>query len=368
MKITLLIGVLSGGGAERVCSNLANFLLKQGHEVDILMTSDEVTYFVDGKVKICSMTKSWTKKLPHILMNVYRIFYFNHYLRKQKPDVYVTFLPELTTLLFRQRCFFKTPIVLAERNDPETFCKNSKKYNKLFVKYFSKAQGYVFQTEEAKAYYGNRGINIKNSIVIPNAINPDFIKPQYKGVRNKEVIGVGRLSPQKNFELLICAFANIAEEIPEYTLTIYGKGPLLDKYKKNVRKMGLESRIFFAGYINNIQDVIQKASLFVLPSDFEGMPNALAEAMALGLPCISTDCPAGGARFLINNGVNGLLVPINDVDALSSEMLRILRDKAFATKLANNSRAVVDKLGSEKIYTAWENFIIKTVEQNGEKN
>ena len=115
------------------------------------------------------------------------------------------------------------------------------------------------------------------------------------------------------------------------------------------------------GYVSNMPEQLEKASMFVLSSNYEGMPNALMEAMAMGLPCISTDCPAGGSAFLIKDGENGLLVPVADKDSMIAAMQRILRDDSFAVSLGDNARKVIDRLSPENIYSQWERFIMDVV-------
>ena len=163
-----------------------------------------------------------------------------------------------------------------------------------------------------------------------------FVKEPYIGKHEKEIVSVGRLNIPKNFPLLIRAFAKISEKHQDYILKIYGQGGLLESLKKLTRELGVEEKVEFPGYVNDIPKVLQKASLFVLSSHYEGMPNALAEAMSLGLPCISTDCPVGGPRFLINEEENGILVPVDDDDALADAIERVLNNEDLKEKLGKN--------------------------------
>lgn len=170
--------------------------------------------------------------------------------------------------------------------------------------------------------------------IIPNAINKEFITAEYSGPRNKQIVSSGRLTEQKNHALLIKAFAGITAKYPAYKLVIYGDGPLRKDLELLASNLGIADKVSFPGYTTEIRKKIERSSLFVLSSDFEGMPNALMEAMALGVPCISTDCKGGGARFLIKNGTNGLLTPIGDVEALQTAMEKILSDQFSQTILA----------------------------------
>ena len=214
----------------------------------------------------------------------------------------------------------------------------------------------MFQTDEVAEWYEPhlKGVASK---VIPNAINPVFLRPAYEGEREKTVVAAGRLTKQKNFELLIRSFAQIAPKFPEYRLVIYGKGGLLESLKALAVELGVGERVEFPGYVDNMAETLERASMFVLSSDYEGMPNALMEAMASGLPVVSTDCGGGGARFLVRDGENGLLVPKGDENALAEAMEKVLSDQALAKTLGDNARQLQEMLAPERIYGEWEGFI-----------
>lgn len=361
MKITLLIGSLSGGGAERVVCNLANYLANAKHDVTVLTVSDKQTYELIKEVRHKVLFSESNSKLPHILINVIRFFRFNRYLRREKVDVYITFLPELTGMLLAQKRFINCPIIVAERADPKTFCDRSNKNRKMFDKYYPKADGYVFQTETAREYYSSRGIDVTRSEVIANAINPIFLEKNNQPRKKKTIIAAGRLTEQKNFSLLIKAFSLAQKSIQDYSLEIYGQGPLLELLKKEAQELGIEKKVTFPGFENNMKDKLETASLFVLSSDFEGMPNALIEAMATGLPCISTRCRGGGAEFLINDHENGILVPVGDVSAMADGIVEVLNSPKLAERLGLAASEIKNNLSPDIVYGRWECFI-KTFE------
>lgn len=357
MKITLLIGSLAGGGAERVVCNLANYLADKQHDVTILTVSDKQTYKINNNVKHIVLYGESNSRLPHQIINIIRLYKMNKYFRKTDVDIYVTFLPKLTKYILTQKIFIKCPILLAERADPGTFCSASEKNRRMFEKYYKRADGYIFQTKDAQQYYKEHGINVKNSVVIPNAINEEFIRPRYEGKRRKVIAGAGRLTEQKNFSLLIKAFSKISEDYPEYILEIYGDGSLKEQLESEAKELGVADKVKFLGYVKNLGDCIQDVSLFVLSSDFEGMPNALMEAMALGVPVISTDCPAGGSKYLIKNGINGYLVPINEVDEMAEKMSHILQSPDIRESMGVEACKISKMLLPQKIYFMWESFL-----------
>lgn len=359
MRITLFISSLSGGGAERVTCNLANFLAGRGHQVKILTMGETpaVEPLAEG-VKETTLLEN--KERKGTLSNfAKRIFRLRRYMRKKETDAYVVMLPIPTILMTFFSHLTKAPVLMSERADPKVYSSMIQKGLRSACK---KADGAVFQTKEAKAWY-EPYLGKTEGVVIPNAINPAFLRPFYEGERERVIIGAGRLSTQKNFPLLISAFAKIAGEFPEYKLRIYGKGDLLESLQKLAAEKGVGDRVEFPGFATNMPSVLEKASMFVLSSDFEGMPNALMEAMASGLPCVSTDCGGGGARFLIQNGENGILVPQKDEEKMAEAMRKILSDKAFAEKISRNALKLQEELAPEKIYGEWEKFILKKIEE-----
>ncbi len=358
MKISFFIGGLSGGGAERVTCNLASYLSRKGHEIVILtMSDDTATYALDNNVLRVPLLKSSERKglLYNSILRIKRLI---SHLRKDNVDAYVVMLPVTTIMLLRLSWLTKSKIIAAERVDPSIYPSGKQKQLKSLA---MKADGWVYQTDEESAWYGKSTGKAKVRI-IPNAINPEFIREPYQRERKKTIVTAGRLTEQKNHKLLIQAFAQISPHFPDYQLVILGDGPLKEQLKSATEELGVKERVLLPGYTTNIGDKIKDASLFVLSSDFEGMPNALMEAMALGLPCVSTDCDGGGAKFLIKNEKDGLLVPKDDVDALSEAMRKMLSDKELAEHCGREAHKICERLAPEKIYGEWEQFIKEIVE------
>lgn len=357
MKLTLFINSLYGGGAERVTCNLASYLAKKGHEVEILtMSATEKSYELDKRVSVSTLLplQDRKNKIWNALIRFPRLW---KYLRNRKKDAYIVMLPETTLFLLIFHFLTKAKMIAAERADPSA---RSALLNKGIRLFAFQADGWVFQTEDAKTWYASV---IKNcqAKVIPNAINPAFIRAPYKGEKRKVIAGVGRLTDQKNFSLLISAFAKIADAYPDYTLTIYGQGEKENDLKKQVADFKLANRVCFPGNVQNIAEEMEKNAMFVLSSDFEGMPNALMEAMALGLPCVATDCPVGGPRYLIQNGENGLLVPAKDADALAKAMRYLLAHAEEMKCMGGCARNITKKLSPDKIYGEWESFVYSVI-------
>lgn len=362
MNITLFIGGLSGGGAERVVCNLGNYLSKN-HNVTILtMSNDKTPYKLSDNIERISLHSEGETKNP-IIKNLKRISRLRKYLKNSKADTYVVMLPGTISLLLSFRKYIDAPIIVAERGDPSKIYNKSIVYRMIMENLFPKADNFVFQTKDAQKFYQLKLGTLEEGVVIPNAVNEEFLSAPFSGERSKKIVSIGRFTEQKNFPMLINAFSEISNDFPDYTLEIYGDGPLRKEMEALINKLNLTDKVFLPGYVENIKNHIEKASLFVLSSNFEGMPNALMEAMAMGIPSVSTDCPVGGPRYLIKDGINGFLVPVGDVKLLVNRMEIILTDKQIGKMFSESSKELTKRLHPEKIYSLWETTIKQTVNQ-----
>ena len=216
--------------------------------------------------------------------------------------------------------------------------------------------GIVFQTPEAQAWFPK---SIQNkSTIIANLVAEKFYQVK-RSQRPQHIVSCGRLHRQKNHTLLIRAFAKLADKYPQENLLIYGKGDLESSLNQLIEQLGLQKRVFLMGQSTDVAKVLSQAKLFVLSSDYEGMPNALMEALVAGVPSISTDCPCGGPRELIQHGKNGLLVPCNDENALVRAMDQLLSNPQLAAKMGENARHGAQQFKPEIIVKQWEEFLQK---------
>ena len=360
MNISLLIGGLSGGGAERVCCNLANYLVEKKHVVTIItMSEDSPSYFLNKKVRRFPLLLE-TERVNAVFDNIKRIAKFIMYMKHTDSDIILSMLPitMLMSLIFSPLTSAK--IVIAERNSP---WRMNRLIQWLINRLANIADAWFFQTNEVKEWYGKYTTKTRH-FVIPNAINTDVIKGPYDGERRKAVVNVGRLNEQKNQLLLIESFSQVLTKHPNFTLEIYGEGPEKSKLEKRISDLKLEGNIKLKGFTHNVVEQIRDAYCFVLSSDYEGMPNALMEAMALGVPCISTNCDGGGAHFLIKDGVNGLLVPPKNSLLLASAINKLIENTQLASEMGMNALKIKNKLSAQVIYDKWEKCLCEIIQRS----
>lgn len=357
MKI-VTVGYLHGaGGAERQIILLSNQLAIRGHEVVLCVLVDNLsTYPIDERVRIVDLTSVENTARTSVGKIVKRLIAFRKLIKKERPDIIINYNLQSAyfclTLPKKQR----GKVIYSERGDPY-----DDEYTGLLGKLrditVPRMDGLVFQSEGARDFFDERVK--RKSIVIHNSVNVPQEKYPIPTVREKRIVNVGRLHPQKNQALLIDAFSQISNAFSDYILEIFGDGELQVALENQINNLGLNERVRIIPSRKDLWDCIYNASLFVLSSDFEGMPNALMEAMALGLPCISTDCRPGGARSLIESGVNGLIVPLRSVNDLSWAMSQCLSKPDVSERLALNARNIMNTHSEKVLFDKWEHFLKK---------
>lgn len=355
-KLLFYINALNGGGAERVMSNLSSQFVDKGYEV-LFATS----YPADGEYELNKKIKRFnleSENIPcsKIKRNYVRIKRLRQICKREKPDVLVAFMAEPNFRAIIATIGLKTKTVISVRNDPE------KEYAGRLMNFVGKyilpmADGCVFQTEEAKKWFPKKLQN--KSTIIFNAVKREFFEAKRKPV-NGLIITCGRLEEQKNHILLIKAFFNVVKKNPNAYLHIYGEGSLKDYLQSLIDNLGLNHSVKLMGQTNDVVSVLEKADVFVLSSFYEGMPNALMEAMAVGVPCIATDCPCGGARMLLNDN-NGILIKNNNIDELTNAMEQLIKDDYKKETLSNKCIETVSEFKAENIFLKWREYIEKVV-------
>lgn len=351
MKIIFILPNLGAGGAEKVVTLLAKEFISVGVTTDIvLMLDGKIQYDIPecvNVIKLNTLEKNRIERLKIIRK------YLKEEKSKEKDIVLIPFLDTCLKNVLAASIGIGVKIIASERNNP--FLKGNTAKNKIIanVPYYF-ACGCVFQTEDAKNYFC-RAVR-KKGIIIPNPIKMEF-NSSFDGNRDKRIVSVGRLEPQKNHRMLIEAFNDFHKSHQEYILEIFGEGSLKQRIEEQIKSLSLENSVFLRGIVDDIPQRIYNASMFVLSSDYEGMSNALLEAMALGVPVISTDHPIGGARAVIENKKNGMLINVGDEEALSTAMSTLADDSEYANYLGRNAAEIRNKLSCAEVASKWLDYI-----------
>lgn len=349
--VLLITRSLTTGGAERVMAILANGLADMGVNVTLaVMQNKERTYYVNEKVNLVQFDCESRNK---IVNSFYRLIKLRKLIKNHQAKTVVAFVHIINFYSLIAALGLKKNVIVSERADAS---KNKQWYLKWGRKIlYPLAYKIVFQTQEAREFFP---ASIRNKgVVIANPVSPK-LPERYEGKRENIVVAVGRLTEQKNFKMTLDAFSMLRSEFRDLQLHIYGEGPYRTKIEEYASSLGISEKVKLLGYVKNIPDKISKAEVYVSSSDYEGISNSMIEAMAVGVPSVVTDCPVGGARMIVNNNENGVLIPVGDTKALYEGMKKILSDKVFANKMSKNAVKIRDTYSVESICKQWNDIIV----------
>jgi len=350
-KIVIITRNMVGGGAERVIAQLANYFASQGKNCNIItLNDDEVFYKLDPSISILPVGEKSGSKVKDKLLRYRQV---RKMVRKLQPDLVLSMPEEIGVYVLLALLGTKIPVYVSERNNPWVM-PDVKVTRILRTLMYPFAKGLIFQTEMAKSFFPE-SIRRKG-VVLSNPVDAQRIPEQHSGEREKVVVAAGRLSPQKNMPLLLKAFAAFSAKHPEYRLRIFGEGELREELTELAKSLNIAQKVEMPGRSTVLLEKMNPSAMFVLSSDYEGMPNVLLEAMYMGMPAISTDCPSGGPKELIEDGVNGLLVPVGDEQALCAAMEK-MTDPAYAKRLADNALQIRERLTSTDIFVSWYRYL-----------
>lgn len=355
-KIALFISSLQKGGSERVMVNLAEYFYRQGTEVVVVTQyKKETEYDIIPEIR-----RVYSEPDEELLQGsrankfMIRFRYLRNIWKTEKPDVILAFLGKNNLMAIATSRFLPVKTVVSVRGEP------TMEYEGRFMQFLAKtifrfADGIVLQTQMVMEFFP-KSVQRK-AIVLPNPLNPLFLKKKQNAEKENIIVAAGRLDDNKNHAMLIHAFARIASEYPNIKLIIYGEGECREQLEQLIEEKELTDRITLPGSVTDIADRIAKARIFTLTSNTEGMPNSIMEAMALGIPVISTDCPCGGPATLIRDGENGLLIPVGDAYALADAMRQILSNPVLEHKLGENAYKITEELNPEKVDNQWKKYL-----------
>jgi glycosyltransferase involved in cell wall biosynthesis len=337
-KIVFVIPFLSGGGAERVVSIWTGELAKQGNDVHLLVFYRvENEYMLDEKIVLHSVRKR--KNEYDDLTKWEKIKALRNIFKDIKPDIVLPFISHVGILASIAKIGLKTTLIETIRNNPDTSPKRKLlRYIRNLSVFFS--EKCIVQNKTQLEYFPY-WIQ-KKMVVLSNPISNEFTTTKKVFINKKiqDIVAVGRLEKQKNYPMLINAFSCIANIHKDIQLSIYGEGSLYNELFDLISKLNLHKRVSLNGRTSDIADILQKSDLYILSSVTEGMPNALMEAMAIGLPCISTNCPTGPID-LIENGSNGILIPVGDKEALVEAMSKVITNIDGSIEMGRKARETI---------------------------
>ena len=355
-KIALYISSLRRGGAERVMANLAGYFYREGYQVLMVTTRKEETEYEipEGIVRQISEPPSEELCSGRLSNFMKRFFRLRGIWKEEKPDVILSFIGKNNMMAILTSRGLQIPVVVSVRGEP-TEEYYSRGLRLMARQLFRFSDGVVLQTKRSGAFFPEAVQ--KKAVILRNPVHPDFFRERFEGEREKTIIAVGRVDENKNHEMLVRAFTGIAHDFPEYRLLIYGEGEKRKRLQELAKELGMAERIFLPGNAEHVEEMIYKARVFVLPSNTEGMPNTLIEAMLLGITVVATDCPCGGPAELIRHGQNGLLTPVGDVKKLEENLRRVLENPREADRMGRNAAQIKNLYQAEAVYGSWKTYL-----------
>lgn len=353
----ILCPALIAGGLERVLSVLSNTMVSHYDEVTYITWYDlPVFYDIDKRVRIvCAEKKSGSHSLCK------RMKWLRQYVKEEKPDIMVSFSTPFNMISLVALLGLGIKVVVSERNDPAHFRRGWLARIARNILYL-KADGLLVQTETSKKHLWKP--LSKRAVVIPNPvmIDSDILGNALRAEKEHIILTASRLVPQKRNDLLIKVFACFSKTHPKYKLYIYGDGPEREKLIQQISDLGIEDRAYLPGSITNLWERMLNVEIFVMTSEYEGMSNSLLEAMTLGLPCISTK--VSGALDIIKDGINGLLIDINDEKALLNAMTLLADHSDTRERLGKQARLIADEYHFMKVSGLWMDYIDIKIKSN----
>lgn len=347
-KILFYISTIRGGGAARVMVNIANEISKRGYNVCFVTNFPAVREYLlspDIKRKNIEDVES-----DHglIVKNIKRIYRLRKIIQDENPDISIAFMGENNFRLILAALGLRTKIIISVRNDPKREYRRPGT-RQLASLLFRNADGIVFQTSEAKLWFPKK-IQEKSRI-IHNYVDEKFFNLNENLGNN--IIACGRLCRQKNYPMMLQAFANVLKEFPNEKLEIYGEGELKEELVELSKELDISESIRFMGFVKNMDQIYRNAKLLLMTSNYEGMPNVLLEAQASSVPVITTDCPCGGPKMIINDGVNGYLSPVGDQVTFSEMIIEFLKNRDLQNDMRRNSYKMSETFSSETVLKEW---------------
>lgn len=351
-SIFLVIPTLKQGGAERVMSELANYWnsLKQYHIHLVLLADAEIFYSLEPSISVHKLGFQNKGKISKVISEFKVFFKLRKLIKSQKPLFVLSFMEKYNVFTIMASLGSKVPVYVSDRSNPKK--KISIKINILRNLTYKYAAGIIAQTELAGSILKDKN---KNIAVIHNPLK-EIKKTQSE--KENIILNVGRMVPQKGQQYLVEAFASLHKKYTHWELVILGDGPLREQLTKQITRLGIENAVSMPGTVKNVDEWLSKSSIYAFPSISEGFPNALAEAMSAGLPCVSFNCDAG-PKDLIQDGINGYLTEVYDVTEFENRLEELILSEDLRDKISLESIKIAENLHIETIGRKYLNFCLK---------
>lgn len=351
LRLLLVAANLGPGGAEKVLTLLANAWARQGSRVTLVTLDGTTGAFFPLDLSIDRLATETFVGRPGLIFRLIRdALKLRRIVRRTSPDAVVSFINSTNVLVLLALLGTRYPRIVSERSDP-AIAPLSVVWRVLRWMLYPTADRVVVQTSSAAEFFG--GGMARRLAIIPNpVVTPSDDTPADVEVPRPVVVSLGRFTEEKRFVDLVDAFAMVAPRHPEWSLVIAGDGPLRAGLERHIEMLGLSGRVRLPGVTKAPAALLQRADIFVLPSRFEGFPNALCEAMALGRPVIATDCPSG-PRHIVLHDSNGLLVPPMQPAALAESIEELIGSPERRAALGAGAASITEKFAIGSILDDW---------------
>lgn len=375
MRVVFLISSMGLGGAERVCSILVNGWVKLGYDVLLVTTYSGYSksyYSIDGGATVINLFElQYAQKYGGNYFG--RLLKLRSIITEFQPDVVVSFLPNVNIAAILATAFTGIPCIVSERSDPE-MQPIGRIWSMACRWLYRFADAVTVQTESVAQRIGDIYPRIRHVSVMPNPLPPELVNitplspSSSLAKKRRTLLFVGRLSAEKRVDLIIESFAQIAQQHPDWDLHILGDGTMWEILQNCINDSELNmGRVRLLGQSNNPWKVMLESDAFVMASAYEGFPNALLEAVALGLPSVSTDCRSG-PREIGNDGESVLLVPNDDKQALVSALDQLLGDATLRARLSQQGAEFVRaQFCLEHVLARWDDLFVRVCDRKGSR-
>jgi glycosyltransferase involved in cell wall biosynthesis len=354
MKVTLFVDSLGPGGAERVLSLVASRWAERGHEVTVVTLTDPALDFYPLHPRMRRATIGLpgpaTSRARAAVLNVRRGVRIRRYLRRHRADAVVSFMDRMNVLVLAATLGQARNVIVSERVDPRHQpVEAAVRIGRRML--YRRAALLVVQTSTVRSWAQAEMPTVRVR-VIPNPVGSTFT-PRLQEPGSHRFVAIGRLARQKGFDLLLNAFAGIAEALPDWSLHVYGEGEERPALERQAAQLGIADRVRLPGIVERTDQVLREADVFVLPSRYEGFPNVLLEALATGVPSVSFACPSGPEDIVVDRE-NGLLVPCGDQGGLGRAMLELAGDARLRVTLARKGTETVQRFQTDVVGGLWD--------------